>query len=189
MHATLARGAAGRCGAAKRTAFAEVKTIQSQLGARASDSRSSSGRELGANSSSGTATGSAPRARSSCDSSARCDAARGTSTRFANSGKSSYQAMCSRNSTARPITTTVGAERPAAWTRAASSERRAVTTRCCGVVPRVIAAAGVAGSRPPAITRAQMSSSQRVPIRITSVSALRASPSQSIWWSNSSLPR
>jgi len=157
-----------------------VNTIQSQLGARASDSRSSSGRELGANSSSGTAIGSAPRARSSRASSPPCDAARGTSTRFANSGRSSYHAMCSRNSTTLPITITVGADKSAARTRAASSESRAVTTRWRGVVPRAMAAAGVAGSRPPAITRAQMSSSQRVPIRITSVSALRASPSQSM---------
>jgi len=144
---------------------------------------------VGASSSSATGTGSAPRARSPCTSSPAWSLARGTSTRRPNSGSSSYQATCSRNSTTGPITITVGGSSFAARTRAAISPSRAVTTRCRGVVPREITATGVAGSRPPAITRAAMSSSQAVPISTTSVSALRASPSQSMRWSNSSLPR
>ena len=128
----------------------------------------------------GNSIGSAPASHSADDSLPACARVRVTSTRLPNSGRSSYQRRRSRSATTSPTTITVGGDSAAASAASASSASGALTVRCRGVVPHSMAAAGVAGSRPSAMSCAAISASARRPIRKTSVSTPVARAAQSI---------
>ena len=128
----------------------------------------------------GNSIGSAPASRRARDSVLAWARVRVTSTCLPNSGRSSYQRRRSRSAATCPTTITVGGTSAAASAAAASSASGAATVRCRGVAPHSIAAAGVAGSRPSAMSRAAIPASARRPIRKTSVSTPVASAAQSI---------
>ena len=81
-----------------------------------------------------------------------------------------HHASCWRSDTTSPITTAAGAPSPATATAWGNSSRGASTTRWLARLPFWTAAAGVRGSRPPAMICATGSARLRMPMRITSVS-------------------
>ncbi len=125
----------------------------------------------------GTSRGSAPRSRSRAESRPACSRARGTSTVLPNRERFSYQAMRPRSPATSPITTTAGELTLACSAAAAMPARDAETTRCAGVVPCSITAAGVAGSRPASISREAMAPSRSTPMS-TQIVPISASAAQ-----------
>ena len=121
----------------------------------------------------GASTVAAPSAARRATSSPACARARVTTTRRPSSGRFSNQA---RSQAATSPTTMVEGEPKGASPMVASVAR---TVRCSGRVPHCVAATGVSGARPPAISASAIRPIRATPMRMTMVPPTRATASQS----------